>query len=155
MRRRDRNGPQVAAEAEVADRRDLGPILVPHHVGRGAGAELPARHRASAHAPEIKVGLRGDASLRDLFVPTTDPWYADETRIQDLWFFNERVREIALAPRQLEPGQALIWAANLFHGGSPIVDTTRTRLSQVTHYYFEGCFFRSQIVSIRSWIGKK
>ncbi|MBO9671783.1 MAG: phytanoyl-CoA dioxygenase family protein, partial [Sphingobium sp.] len=36
-------------------------------------------------------------------------------------------------------GQALIWAANLLHGGSPHNDPTRTRWSQVTHYYFENC----------------
>jgi ectoine hydroxylase-related dioxygenase (phytanoyl-CoA dioxygenase family) len=36
-------------------------------------------------------------------------------------------------------GQALLWAAQLLHGGSPQRDNTRTRHSQVTHYYFEGC----------------
>lgn len=38
-------------------------------------------------------------------------------------------------------GQALIWAANLLHGGSPHNDPTRTRWSQVTHYYFENCTY--------------
>ncbi len=36
-------------------------------------------------------------------------------------------------------GQCLIWAANLLHGGIPIIDNTRTRWSQATHYYFNGC----------------
>lgn len=36
-------------------------------------------------------------------------------------------------------GQALIWDANLMHGGSPHRDRAQTRLSQVTHYFFEGC----------------
>jgi hypothetical protein len=36
-------------------------------------------------------------------------------------------------------GQALIWAANLLHGGEPIRDPGRTRFTQVTHYFFEGC----------------
>lgn len=36
-------------------------------------------------------------------------------------------------------GQALIWAANLLHGGSLQIDPTRTRWSQVSHYYFEDC----------------
>ena len=35
-------------------------------------------------------------------------------------------------------GQALVWAANLLHGGSPVRVPGRTRRSQVTHYYFEG-----------------
>lgn len=38
-------------------------------------------------------------------------------------------------------GQALIWCANLLHGGSPQTDTRRTRWSQVTHYYFEDCLY--------------
>jgi hypothetical protein len=38
-------------------------------------------------------------------------------------------------------GQAFIWAANLLHGGTPINDPSRTRLSQVTHYYFRGCSY--------------
>ncbi len=38
-------------------------------------------------------------------------------------------------------GQALIWAANLLHGGSRQKDPARTRWSQVTHYYFEDCAY--------------
>ena len=38
-------------------------------------------------------------------------------------------------------GQALIWAANLLHGGSRQKDPSRTRWSQVTHYYFENCAY--------------
>ncbi|MDR3415439.1 MAG: phytanoyl-CoA dioxygenase family protein [Nevskia sp.] len=37
----------------------------------------------------------------------------------------------------LKKGQALIWAANLFHGGEPILRPGATRHSQVTHYYFK------------------
>ncbi|MEO7787629.1 MAG: phytanoyl-CoA dioxygenase family protein, partial [Sphingomicrobium sp.] len=38
-------------------------------------------------------------------------------------------------------GQALIWAANLLHGGDRQIDPTQTRWSQVTHYYFENCAY--------------
>jgi hypothetical protein len=38
-------------------------------------------------------------------------------------------------------GQALIWLANLLHGGSAQHDPRRTRWSQVTHYYFEDCIY--------------
>jgi hypothetical protein len=38
-------------------------------------------------------------------------------------------------------GQAVIWAANLLHGGSAQADLDRTRWSQVTHYYFENCAY--------------
>ena len=40
-----------------------------------------------------------------------------------------------------QEGQALIWAANLLHGGSPQQNPQRTRWSQVTHYYFENCAY--------------
>lgn len=38
-------------------------------------------------------------------------------------------------------GQALIWCANLLHGGSVQNDPRLTRWSQVTHYYFENCIY--------------
>jgi Phytanoyl-CoA dioxygenase (PhyH) len=41
----------------------------------------------------------------------------------------------------LKRGQGLIWAANLLHGGDPVADTSRTRRSQVTHFYFEDCSY--------------
>lgn len=44
-------------------------------------------------------------------------------------------------------GDVLIWAANLVHGGLPVVDKTRTRWSQVTHYYFEDCLYTTPQLS--------
>lgn len=38
-------------------------------------------------------------------------------------------------------GDALIWAANLLHGGSHQSDLNATRWSQVTHYFFENCCY--------------
>lgn len=35
----------------------------------------------------------------------------------------------------IKKGQAVIWAANVLHGGSPQNDISLTRKSQVTHYY--------------------
>lgn len=42
-------------------------------------------------------------------------------------------------------GQALIWASNLLHGGSPQNDPARSRWSQVTHYFFEGCRYTTPL----------
>jgi hypothetical protein len=47
----------------------------------------------------------------------------------------------------VQKGEALIWAANLYHGGSPILDAKRTRFSQVTHYYFGGCLYYTPLMS--------
>jgi hypothetical protein len=44
-------------------------------------------------------------------------------------------------------GQALIWTANLLHGGDPVRELNRTRWSQVTHYYFDGCSYYTPLGS--------
>lgn len=38
----------------------------------------------------------------------------------------------------LKRGQALIWAANLLHGGMNIVDKNSTRYTQAIHYFYKG-----------------
>jgi hypothetical protein len=45
-------------------------------------------------------------------------------------------------------GQALIWAANLLHGGAAQKDRNRTRHSQVTHYYFDNCCYYTPLTSV-------
>jgi ectoine hydroxylase-related dioxygenase (phytanoyl-CoA dioxygenase family) len=47
----------------------------------------------------------------------------------------------------LRKGQALVWAANLLHGGAGRRDLHRTRHSQVTHCYFEGCRYTTPMTS--------
>jgi ectoine hydroxylase-related dioxygenase (phytanoyl-CoA dioxygenase family) len=56
-------------------------------------------------------------------------------------YVRKLVQEAGIEPAYatLGKGQALIWASNLVHGGSPQSDRSRTRWSQVTHYVFEGC----------------
>ena len=56
-------------------------------------------------------------------------------------FIAEHVRKLGIPPSYglMPKGHALIWHANLLHGGSKQNDTKRTRHSQVTHYFFEGC----------------
>jgi hypothetical protein len=59
-----------------------------------------------------------------------------------------------IAKRGIEPkrflarkGQALIWMANLLHGGDRQNDLSLTRWSQVTHYFFEGCSYYTPLMS--------
>lgn len=56
-------------------------------------------------------------------------------------FIARHVHNLGIAPAYglMPEGHALIWHANLLHGGSQQKDPTRTRHSQVTHYFFEGC----------------
>lgn len=60
------------------------------------------------------------------------------------------VETLNLKPLQFhaKKGQALIWAANLLHGGAAQLDLNRTRYSQVTHYYFENCCYYTPMISV-------
>ncbi len=72
---------------------------------------------------------------------------ASQKSFEDLW--EALVLSNALEPSQFhaKKGQALIWAANLLHGGSRQTNPDLTRWSQVTHYYFEDCSYYSPMES--------
>lgn len=55
-------------------------------------------------------------------------------------YMEQLIEREGMEPRYaaVEKGQAVVWAANLLHGGSPVRVAGRTRRSQVTHYFFEG-----------------
>jgi hypothetical protein len=40
-----------------------------------------------------------------------------------------------------------VWAENLLHGGAEQRDRERTRHSQVTHVFFEGCKYYTPMLS--------
>jgi ectoine hydroxylase-related dioxygenase (phytanoyl-CoA dioxygenase family) len=60
-----------------------------------------------------------------------------------------RIAESGIQPAYgtIKKGQVLIWSANLLHGGAMQKDRTRTRNSQVTHYFFEGCRYYTPLLS--------
>ena len=53
--------------------------------------------------------------------------------------FIKQVREEYQLP--IKKGEAIIWASNLIHGGSLPQNPALTRMSQVTHFFFEGAEF--------------
>ncbi len=88
-------------------------------------------------------------SMQDFGLGTGYDYYKGyEAAIQEL------IREQNLEPEYgvMKKGEALIWAANLLHGGAPLRDTSRTRHSQVTHYYFEDCRYYTPMNSAGSRI---
>lgn len=91
---------------------------------------FPGSHRWPVMS-NLLIGRRGSgeglASAQD---PFAEAWRA-------LVEAEGAEREVFLA-RQ---GQALIWCANLLHGGSPQIDPRMTRWSQVTHYFFDDCLY--------------
>lgn len=61
-----------------------------------------------------------------------------EEFIETLIVVNNGERKIV----NLKKGQALIWAANMLHGGcniSGVTDLSNTRLTQANHYFYKGC----------------
>lgn len=77
-----------------------------------------------------------EVTMQDVGVAATSEAYVNyETYIQQL------IEREGLEPSYgyLRKGQALIWSSNLIHGGARQRDPQRTRLSQVTHYFFAGC----------------
>jgi ectoine hydroxylase-related dioxygenase (phytanoyl-CoA dioxygenase family) len=55
---------------------------------------------------------------------------------------------------KLRKGQILIWHSNLIHGGSKILDHSKTRYSQVTHYFEKGKLYFSPIKSKKNILQK-
>lgn len=72
-------------------------------------------------------------------------WGQDPTLVQepyhDVWNAIVAAHGAPIEHFLARKGQALIWAANLLHGGSTQTDPTRTRWSQVTHYFFDDCAY--------------
>lgn len=95
----------------------------------------PVVYRPGSHRLPVltmrDVGFNGD-------VPTSD----DYERLYATSFAKRP--ELAPFPTRLatiRKGQAFVWAANLAHGGSPILDPRATRRSLVVHFYFEDCAY--------------
>jgi hypothetical protein len=66
---------------------------------------------------------------------------------QDEWrrlLSHSKFEKTAFLPKMSE---ALIWHANLLHGGEVVRSKTATRWSQVTHYYFKGCIYTTPMFS--------
>jgi hypothetical protein len=61
--------------------------------------------------------------------------------LEKAWQAEIEVRGATPAAFLPKKGEALIWDANLWHGGAPQTDRSLTRHSQVTHYFFEGCSY--------------
>jgi hypothetical protein len=63
------------------------------------------------------------------------------------------VQELEVKPLICKKGQALVWSANLIHGGDIIRDPNSTRYSQVTHYYYDDCDVYYSPMFSESWKG--
>lgn len=100
------------------------------HPDAGPLFYIPGSHRWPIIS-NLMIGRRGHGTA---LASAQDPYGSAWRAMQDA---NDAGEERFLARK----GQALIWCANLLHGGSPQVDHRRTRWSQVTHYFFDDCIY--------------
>jgi hypothetical protein len=99
-------------------------------VGAGPLCYVPGSHKWPI-VSNTMIGRRGWGSHVD---SAQTPYHA-------AWNAMVEANGASTAQFMARKGQALIWAANLLHGGSPQTDPTRTRWSQVTHYFFDDCVY--------------
>ena len=108
------------------------------HDGNGPLHYYPASHKMPFY-DLIDMGMTG----------SSDHAITGKIYHQYEAFMQEMITERGLKKETLsmKKGQAIIWAANLLHGGDPIRQAGSTRLSQVTHYYFSDCMYYVPLLS--------
>ena len=108
------------------------------HDGNGPLHYYPASHKMPFY-DLIDMGMTGSSDHNI----TTKIYHQYED------FMQEMITERGLKKQTLnmKKGQAIIWAANLLHGGDQIRQAGTTRLSQVTHYYFSDCMYYVPLLS--------
>jgi ectoine hydroxylase-related dioxygenase (phytanoyl-CoA dioxygenase family) len=113
----------------------------------------PGSHKLPEVAADDLDGLVGNSAGRALSSLlrrlARRPQRVEETYRAYEQFVGGVISRSGIEPRYgtIRKGQALVWAANLLHGGSPRADPKRTRHSQVTHYFFEGCRYYTPVLS--------
>jgi len=78
---------------------------------------------------------------------TIETIYAHYPKFTDTWQILADYYKVKPKVARLKKGQAVIWTANVVHGGGKIIDKSRTRWSQVTHYYFDDCVYTTPLAN--------
>ncbi len=96
-------------------------------VGAGQG---PLHYYPGSH--KLPYYLNKDYGNEGTYLMTGQKTY---TEYED--FMQQKIHELGLKKETFtaEKGDLLIWHANLFHGGEPHVDKSKTRKSMVFHYF--------------------
>jgi hypothetical protein len=109
---------------------DIGP-------DQGPLVYLPGSHSWPIYTNE-HLGVNASFLLTD---------HGQYPRLQALWRSLVAAHGTETKRFTARKGQALIWMANLLHGGDRQANLSLTRWSQVTHYYFEGCTYYTPLSS--------
>lgn len=131
-------GTQQAAHTDavhfssIPERFMCGVWLAMEDIGADAGPlmYIPGSHRWPS-LNNVLIDRKGwQSELRSAQAPYQKVWDAmiSATGVQPEIF-------------EARKGQALIWCANLLHGGSLQTNRQRSRWTQVTHYFFDECVY--------------
>lgn len=97
---------------------------------------VPGSHRLPSYVNE-HIGVVG----------SEDKSRYENTHYRDLWARLVKANGLERRTLEVAKGTALLWTANLLHGGARQNDRTRTRHSMVVHYYFENCVYYTPFLS--------
>ena len=139
-----RMGTEQAVHAEAVhfhsapERFMCGVWIALEDIGPGAG---PLLYRPGSHRLPV-------LTMRGAGVNHARPSYDDYRRTY-LPALASRLDAAGLPtePAVLRRGEALVWTANLAHGGAPITDHNATRRSLVVHHFFEDCLYYTPMTS--------
>ena len=101
----------------------------------------------------------GSHKLKTYDYTDLSPEYSPSQSLDDNFYVNtyepfiqELMKTQGIEPKILtiKKGDVLIWSANLVHGGLSVKDATRTRWSQVVHFYFKDCLYYTPQLSNRA-----
>lgn len=84
-----------------------------------------------------EIGIKAKTGIED----QSNPYVFNDFYGKEIERLVEQAGLEVTAAEDMKYGQTLIWAAALIHGGMPVKDKSSSRLSQVTHYFFEGADF--------------
>ena len=82
-----------------------------------------------------------------------DDIYAHYSRYTDAWQMLAAHHQVKPKTAVLKKGQAVIWTSHVVHGGGTILDRSRSRWSQVTHYFFDNCVYTTPLANTQA-LGK-
>ena len=102
---------------------------------------FPGSHRLPFY-DLVDIGMKGTVAK------TAEEVYGKVyPRYEDFIAAMTQAHGLKKAVLNLKKGQAIIWSANLLHGGEHIQTPGSTRHSQVTHYYFNNCIYYTPLRS--------
>ena len=90
----------------------------------------------------VDMGLKGTTAKND-----NELYGKLYPRYEDFIAAMIQAHGLEKAVLNMKKGQAIIWSANLLHGGEAIKTPGSTRHSQVTHYYFNDCIYYTPLRS--------